>query len=38
MPRKKTRYKAPGKYYRASIRLLQLAKIFPNEEAATKWF
>lgn len=30
--------KAPGKYYREGISILDLMKMFPNEEAATKWF
>ena len=30
--------KAPGKHYREGITLIQLMAMFPNEEAATKWF
>ncbi|MCY3858768.1 MAG: IS1595 family transposase [Gammaproteobacteria bacterium] len=30
--------KAPGKYRRTGISLMQLAEMFPDEEAATKWF
>ncbi len=31
-------YKAPGKAYRNGITLMQLADMFPDEEAARKWF
>ena len=30
--------KAPGKYHRKGISLLELAEKFPTEEAAVKWF
>ena len=30
--------KAPGKYYREGITLIELTKMFPNDEAAEKWF
>lgn len=30
--------KAPGKHYREGITLIQMMAMFPNEEAATKWF
>lgn len=30
--------KAPGKHYRKGITLIELMALFPNEEAATKWF
>ena len=30
--------KAPGKHYRDGISLIELAKMFPDEEAATRWF
>ena len=30
--------KAPGKHYRKGITLIELMTLFPNEEAATKWF
>lgn len=33
MPRK-----APGKYYRDGISMLELAEMFPTEESAIKWF
>ncbi len=31
-------YKAPGKAYRNGITLMELADMFPDEEAARKWF
>ena len=31
-------YKAPGKHYREGVTLIQLMAMFPNEEAASKWF
>lgn len=31
-------YKAPGKSYRKGITLLELAAMFPDEEAARQWF
>ena len=31
-------YKAPGKAHREGISLLELAEMFPDEEAARKWF
>ncbi len=30
--------KAPGKFYRQGISLIQLFKMFPDEESAEKWF
>lgn len=30
--------KGPGKAYREGISLLELAEMFPDEEAATRWF
>ena len=30
--------KAPGKFYREGITLLQLSDMFPNEDSARKWF
>ena len=30
--------KAPGKFYRRGISLIKLFEMFPDEEAATKWF
>lgn len=30
--------KAPGQHYRKGISLVQLTKMFPNEEAAERWF
>lgn len=35
---KMTRYNAPGKAHRRGITLLELAKMFPDEESARKWF
>lgn len=29
---------APGKHYRQGITLIELMKLFPDEEAATRWF
>lgn len=29
---------APGKHYRKGVTLIELMAMFPNEEAATKWF
>ena len=29
--------KAPGKAYRKGITIIELAQMFPNEEAARKW-
>ena len=29
---------APGKHYRQGVTLIELMKLFPTEEAATKWF
>ena len=29
---------APGKHYRESLSLIQLTRMFPNDEAAEKWF
>ncbi len=34
----KCKGKAPGKFYRQGISMIQLAEMFPTEEAATKWF
>ena len=34
---RKTR-KGPGKFYREGISMLDLAEMFPDEAAATKWF
>lgn len=31
-------HKAPGQHYRKGISLLQLTKMFPNEEVAEQWF
>ena len=31
-------YKSPGKAHRTGISLLELAEMFPNEEAASRWF
>ncbi|MCY4354646.1 MAG: IS1595 family transposase [Truepera sp.] len=31
-------HKAPGKHYRKGITLLELARMFPNENAAREWF
>lgn len=30
--------KAPGKFYRNGISLIKLFEMFPDEEAATRWF
>ena len=30
--------KAPGKYYRDGISMLELAEMFPTEESAVQWF
>lgn len=30
--------KAPGKHYRKGVTLIELMAMFPNEEAASKWF
>ena len=34
----KTGYKAPGKHYRTGISLLDLARMFPDEDTAREWF
>ena len=34
----KTGYKAPGKHYRTGISLLDLGRMFPDEESARVWF
>ena len=34
---KRTKHKAPGKAHREGISILQLARMFPDEESATKW-
>ena len=34
----KRTHKAPGKAYREGITLLELGELFPDEEAARKWF
>ena len=31
-------HKAPGKAHREGITLIQLARMFPDEEAARQWF
>ena len=31
-------HKAPGRAHREGLSIIELMKIFPNEEAATKWF
>ena len=35
---KRTKHKAPGKAHRQGITLIQLSEMFPDEEAARKWF
>ena len=35
---KKTGYKAPGKSHREGISILEMAEMFPDEQAARKWF
>ena len=32
------KHKAPGKHYRSGITVTRLAQMFPDEEAATRWF
>lgn len=36
--KKQTTFKAPGKAHREGIDLLELMKMFPDEETATRWF
>lgn len=31
-------YKAPGKHYREGVSLIKLLRMFPNDQAAEKWF
>lgn len=38
MPTRRKKPKAPGKSFRKGITLLQLADLFPDEDAAVKWF
>ena len=35
---KMTKHKAPGKAHRQGITLIELARMFPDEEAARRWF
>ena len=35
---KRTKHKAPGKAHRNGLTLFQIMDMFPNEDAATKWF
>lgn len=38
MRKRKKKKKAPGKYYRKGISVMELADLFPDEETAVKWF
>ena len=31
-------HSAPGKHYRKGVTLVQLARMFPDDEAAERWF
>ena len=35
---KRTKHRAPGKAHRTGLTLYQIMDMFPNEDAATKWF
>ena len=35
---KRTQHKAPGKYYRNGIRLIDLMRMFPDDATAEQWF
>lgn len=37
MKKKKRRYKAPGKFFRKGLSLLELTRMFPDDETAEKW-